>query len=256
MSISYVNKGTIGDGTGNVSPTNVPYPASLVTGNKLQLVVQSGSTSNLVASTPSGWTAVGNILGGDPATYGPFAGPRNVVVFERIVDGSEGANVAVSWDSAGGGGAEFQGQIHQWSMTGSSWATTAFVTGEDTSVGNGAASYDVTSSGSLAAASGDALAVFSGLGNAAFLGSPALTMTGLTLGSVTEQESAVQAGGRGGMEYVTAQVTAGTATVAARLVANNMGDAAGGATIFMRLREVSGGGGGAAVSNLMMLGVG
>lgn len=256
MTITYVNKGTPADGTGNASPTTVDYPASLVTGNKLQLVVQTGSTTNLVASTPSGWTLVGNILGGDPATYGPFAGPRNVAVFERIVDGSEGSNVSVSWDSAGGGGAEMQGQIHQWSMTGSSWATTTYVTGEDTSVGNGAASYDVTSSTSLTAASGDAIAVFTGLGNAALLGSPALTMSGLTLSSVTEQESRVQAAGRGGMEYVTAAVTAGSATVAARLVANNVGDPAGGATIFMRLREVTGGGGGSAPSNLMLLGIG
>jgi hypothetical protein len=255
LTISYVNKGAIGDGTGNVSPTNVPYPASLVTGNKLQLIVQSGSTSNLVASTPSGWTFVGNILGGDPAAYGPFAGPRNVAVFERTVDGSEGANVAVSWDSAGGGGSEFQGQIHQFSKTGSSWAATAFVTGQDTSVGNGAASYDATSSSSLAAASGDFLTVVTGMGNAALLANPALTMTGLTLGSVTEQESAMQAGGRGGIEYVTAEVTAGSATVAIRIVADNMTDAAGGASVFTRLREVSGGGG-TPVSNFMLLGVG
>lgn len=84
------------DISASVSTQNIPLPAGHVSGDYLMLVVIIDS--NFHGITPSGWTFLGRSDAGN-STGG--TAPADLAVYQRIDNGSLGANVAMSFSTSG-----------------------------------------------------------------------------------------------------------------------------------------------------------
>lgn len=110
--LSIVNR--ITSGASNANPAVVSLPASLVNGN--WLVLAMGYAQNASQTTPSGWTLVG------VANAGATGSNREVTVFKKQSDGTEGSTVSVTQTgTASGWGAtvwQFSGAVGTVTMAG------------------------------------------------------------------------------------------------------------------------------------------
>lgn len=230
MAISYIGVGALSQGTTSITPA---FPAGATSGRLGVLQLMSGHPDDSIPSTPSGWTLVDTLSGGG-GTFGSGTGPRRLTWFVRVLTGTETAPTVTL---PTGTGAVLAGRIHVLSRSAGldwRWAATS---GEDTSSGTG---FSAAAASTLTWAVGDFTLIGYALPvSTASLTAEAITATGVTFGTVTEQaDDQITSGNAGRLAAATASVTAGPGTqiptVAATAAAATTGVAGA-----LRLREAS-----------------
>jgi hypothetical protein len=230
MAISYIGVGALSQAAASITPA---YPAGATAGRLAVLQVVSGHPSDSVPTTPSGWQSAGTFSGGG-GTFGAAAGPRRLTFFTRVLLGSDAAPTT---QLPAGTGALIAGRIHVLSRSaGTGWRwTTAF--GEDTSSGTG---FSVAAATALTWAVGDfALIGYALPVSTASLTAEAVTATGITFGTVTEQaDDSLTTGNAARLAAATGSVSSGTGTQAPTVTAT-LAAAATGVAGALRVREAS-----------------
>ena len=229
MTISYGSTGTLATHTDTITPTVVGSA-----GNLAILQVVSGHPSDSVPSTPSGWTLIGSSSGGG-GTFASSAGPRRLTFFARVLLGSDGNPTTAI--PAGSTGSLIAGRIVSLSRTaGTGWRWAASF-GDDQTSGTAFAAAGGTA---LSWKAGDTAVIGYGVAsNADSFSAEAITVTGVTFGTLTERADAAVTTGYGtSVALATVAVSSGTATLAPSLVAT-LASASTGIAGVVRVREAS-----------------
>lgn len=230
MSISYIAVGALSQAATSITPA---FPAGATVGRLGILQLVSGHPDDSIPSTPSGWTLVDSFSGGG-GTFGSGTGPRRLTWFARVLTGTESAPTTAL---PTGTGSVIAGRIHVLSRsagTGWRWAVSS---GEDTISGT---SFSVTAATALTWATGGfALIGYALPVSTASLTAEAITATGITYGTVTEQaDDQITSGNAGRLGAATASVTAGSGTQAPTLAATAAAATTGVAAV-LRIREAT-----------------
>lgn len=211
------------------------YPAGITTRSALILLVgQKPTTANGgTVTTPSGWTLLGSITGGNDGdtggyttTLGADTGNTNLLAYAKdTVTSSESGTLTVT---VGGNNVAWAAIIRLQSSDDCTWAF-AVGTGKDTSAGNVS-----IATGSMAVAAGDhliaAMVIPTDVTTPSQFSAQALSQTGTTFGTVTEiAEPDSTAGNDIGGFIVEAPVSSGSGSGAVTLTAT-----AGGTTTNVR----------------------
>ena len=231
MAISYIAVGALSTHADTITPA---YPAGATVGRLAVLQVVSAHTDDSIPSAPSGWTLIES-LGGTSGVFGVGTGPRRLTFFARVLLGSDATPTTKI--PSGTTGSLVAGRIHVLSRsagTGWRWASS---TGEDTSSGTGFSAVTTTA---LTWAAGDFVILGYGLPlSTASLSAEAITATGITFGSVTEQsDDSITDGHDARMASATCSVSSGSGTQAPT-VAATLSSATIGVAGVLRLREAS-----------------
>ena len=231
MAISYIAVGALSTHADTVTPA---YPAGATVGRLAVLQVVSAHTDDSIPSAPSGWTLIDS-LGGTSGVFGVGTGPRRLTFFARVLLGSDATPTTKI--PSGTTGSLIAGRIHVLSRsagTGWRWASS---TGEDTSSGTGFSAVTTTA---LTWAAGDFVILGYGLPlSTSSLSAEAVTATGITFGSVTEQsDDSITDGHDARMASATCSVSSGSGTQAPT-VAATLSSATIGVAGVLRLREAS-----------------
>ncbi|MYR84092.1 hypothetical protein GTY41_03815 [Streptomyces sp. SID685] len=198
------------------------------------LQVVSGSAADNTPSTPSGWILAGSASGGG-GTFGASAGPRRLTWFVRVLAGSDTAPTTAI--PSGTTGSLITGRIITLTRTaGTDWRWAATF-GDDQTSGT---SFSATGTTSLTWQSGDWALIGYGVASSAdSYSAEAVSVTGVTFGTVTERaDSAVTTGYGATAALATAAATAGTATLGPTITAT-LGAASTGIAGVLRVREAS-----------------
>jgi hypothetical protein len=231
VTISYIAVGALSQNATTITPA---YPAGATVGRLAVLQVASGSPTDSVPSTPSGWTAVDSFSGGG-GTFGSGTGPRRITWFARVLLGSDATPTTII---PTGTGSVIAGRIHVLSRsagTGWRWGDTF---GDDQVSGTG---FSAACSTAVTWTTGDFALIGYGIaGSGSTFSAEAITATGITFGTVTEQsdDQITSIGNHEGMASATATVTAGTGTQAPTVTATLSAAAIGVASV-LRVREAS-----------------
>jgi len=231
MAISYVAVGALSTHADTITPA---YPAGATVGRLAVLQVVSAHQDDSIPSAPSGWTLVES-LGGTSGSFGVGTGPRRLTWFTRVLLGSDATPTTKI--PSGTTGSLVAGRIHVLSRsagTGWRWASS---TGEDTTSGTGFSAVTTTA---LTWAAGDFAVLGYGVPlSTASLSAEAITATGITFGSVTEQsDDSITDGHDARMASATCSVSSGSGTQAPT-VAATLSSASIGVAGVLRLREAS-----------------
>jgi hypothetical protein len=237
---SYNARGAAANVTTSSGSLNVNYPSmtGATSATALYLVVTGRhNTANTAFTVPSGWTLVDELEGGT-GTWAADAGTRRAAVYRKdTVTGSESGTIAVS---IGGTTAStvYASIVRVDPPAGYVIQQTA-TDGADTSAGT---AVSITAGGTLTYNAGDLILVAhaSPSDTGGVVGSPSLTATGTTFGSLTSRASIAVTGGNDHRHVIyTASVTdAGSAaapTFAYTASGTNSGNASGPA-VFVRIR--------------------
>ncbi|WP_416976724.1 hypothetical protein [Streptomyces sp. T028] len=230
MAISYIAAGALSQAATSITPA---FPAGATSGRLALLQVVSGHPDDSIPSTPSGWTLLESFSGGG-GTFGSGTGPRRLTWFVRILTGTEAAPTT---SLPTGTGSVIAGRIHVLSRSaGISWRWAAS-SGEDTTSGT---AFSAAGASALTWAAGDFAVIGYALPvSTASLTAEAITATGITYGTVTEQaDDQITSGNAGRLAAATASVTAGSGTQAPTLAATAAAATTGVAGVI-RLREAS-----------------
>lgn len=228
MGISYGSSGALASGTSSVTPA---YPGGAVAGQLAVLQVVSGHPSEVVPSTPSGWTRAGTLSGGG-GTFGLNTGPRRLTWFVRVLTGGDAAPT-VSIPAATG--SVIGGRISVLTRSaGVGWLwSTSF--GEDTTSGTG---FSAACADTVTLRPGDfCLLGYAWNTQTASTTARAVTASGVTFNTATSHLGDAITGGDGArLTMAESSVTSGTAastpTVTTTLTAAGTGVAG-----VLRLRE-------------------
>lgn len=219
------------DGT-SVAPS---YPANITVNSGLALVVyQKPNTANGgTCTTPSGWTLVGSITGGNDGntggyttTLGADTGNMNIYVYTKdTVSGTESGKLTVTVSDNEICGAAI---IRLQASDTATWSW-AIATGKDTSAGNVS-----IATGNLAITSGDVviggMAIPTDVTTPSQFSAHALSQTGTTFGTVSEiSEADTTTGNDMGGYLIQAAVSSGSGSGAVTMTAT-----AGGTTTNVR----------------------
>jgi hypothetical protein len=150
-------------------------------GDRLVLAVVTRSESPTV-TTPTDWTALGNVSGAGSGTFGADAGGARVSLFYRDVTATMTGTVTVAVSSLSN--QVSIGQMFTLSKPASgTWATPTMTGGGDTTAGT---DWSVTGAASLGFGSGDVVLAVSGVNTDAptAVASPTLSASGVTFGTV------------------------------------------------------------------------
>ena len=230
MAISYIAVGALSQAAASITPA---FPAGATTGRLAVLQVVSGHPDDAIPSTPSGWGLVESVSGGG-GTFGSGTGPRRHTWFTRVLNGTDSAPTTVL---PTGTGSVIAGRIHVLSRSAGAGWRWASSSGEDTSSGTG---FSTAAASALTWAVGDfALIGYALPVGTASLTAEAITATGVTYGTVTEQaDDQITSGNAARLAAATVSVTAGPGTQAPTLAATAAVATTGVAGV-LRLREAS-----------------
>lgn len=229
MAIALVGHGAWSAGTTSVSPAK---HASTAAGH-MQILQVGCKPFNATINTPNGWNLVSGTDGANGSTAsGIDTGSVRWATFWRIFVGGD-TDPTVSITS---GNVALAAIISFSKLAGTTWATPVGAKGSDTSSGTG---FSLTMDANPGVQAGDMLQCFGVLpGNNATFGSPTLTITGCTIGTVVDNTEGATAQGDD-LESCTshAPCTAGTASAAAVAGWTLSANQTGGGSIT-RLREI------------------
>ncbi|HEY9251765.1 MAG TPA: hypothetical protein VIP06_03820 [Nocardioides sp.] len=231
MTISYGAVGALATATASITPA---MPTGVAADQLAVLQVVSAHTNDSIPSTPSGWTLVGSASGGG-GTYGAGTGPRRLTFFTRVLLGGDAAPTTAL--PAGDANSLLAGRVFRLSRSAGAGWRWGMAFAEDTSSGTG---FSAVSAATLTWAAGD----FAMLGYAlpvstSALSAEAITASGVTFGTVTEQaDDSVTTGHDARFGTATASVSSGSGTVAPT-VAATLSSAATGEAGVLRIREAS-----------------
>jgi hypothetical protein len=231
MTITLTSTGALASNATTITPA---YGTGVAAGRLAVLTVTSGSPTESIPSTPSGWTLVDSISGGG-GTFGSGTGPRRVTWFVRVLLGSDAAPTTVI-PTATGTYLAGRIQILQRSAgTGWRWFDSE---GSDTSSGTG---FAAVCNSAVTWAVGDFVVMgYAVPVSTATFSAEAVTATGVTFGTVTEasDDQITALGNKGSMAIATCSVTAGPGTQIPT-VAATLSAAGTGAAGLVRFREAS-----------------
>lgn len=205
MTIGLRNSGAWSSGSTSVSPS---LPASPAAGDRMVLFVASKPYS-VTINTPTGWTQIGTQQTNGSSAAGIDTGSVTWAVFYRDwQSGDTAPSVSIT------GGNVSLACIHGFTKTEASWDTTTAYFGSDTSTNTNYSATVASSSGNIKG--NDYLAHFTVIaGNNATFGSPTITATSATIGTVTEDpasEGSTATGNDLEASCATAPVTSGTSS--------------------------------------------
>ncbi len=235
MAIAFGTAGAVANGTTSLS---VAYPTSIAAGDLLVLyVINKYPTNN--PSTPAGWVLPTNGQGnGGNGSAGVSSGNVYSTIYVRIADGTETGNLAVTITS----GNSALGKISRFTKSSTkSWewacANGAFNTGNS-------ASWSATMGTDPGIAANDYLNVLSGTNVAAPVFSlEAIAATGCTFGALTERNDTQTSNGDDCHIVITEHpVSTGPSTAAAvytMTASATVTNGPAGASVLLRLREVT-----------------
>ena len=232
----------------NVTSTTtvtVSYPSMTGANSSTALYLIATGRSNTAATefaiTGGGWTNIGTLEGGT-GTWGADAGTRRVTVFRKdTVTGSESGTVTLTL--AGTTANTLYGSIVRVDAPAAGYTLTqSVVSGADTSAGT---AVSITASSTLDYAANDLILVChaSPSDTGGVVGSPSLTASGSTFGSLTSRASIAVTGGNDHRHVVYSAVVTAAGSAAAPVFAytasgTNSGNASGPA-IFVRIRSTA-----------------
>jgi len=229
MSIGNRTPGAWASGSTSVAPA---LPASPAVGDMMLLFVGCKPYTATI-NQPTGWTRSGTQQTSGSTASGTDTGSVTWSVFYRQYQSGDSApTVSIT------NGNVALGVIHGFSKTTSNWITPVAYFGSDTSSGTGYSATASGSSGNLTA--GDALLHATVIaGNDATFGTPTITATSATIGTVTESpstEGSTTTGNDLEASSATAAVTAGTSSADA-VCGWTLSVAQTGGSVLVRLRE-------------------
>ncbi len=232
--VAFGSSGNVARGTTSLS---VPYPAGIVAGDLLVLVVGNKYPTN-GPSTPSDWTLAGRGSGG-LGSPGGDSGQVYSTIFVKEVAGNESGNLALTITSANTSMARM---FRYTKASGTAWDFAA-TTGSD-NVAN--TTWSIVGASNPGITSGDMIIVGSALnGNRVTSWTESISASGATFGATTErQDSASGTGNDMGLIVSEHPVTGGTATVVPTYTmagANGSANSTSptGAAVILRIREVT-----------------
>ncbi len=248
MTISIEGTGTLATHTDSITPS---FPAGDPTAGRLAVLqVVSGHPDDdpsgditIEPFTPTGWDIAGSVVNADPATptgtYGVDDGPRRLTWFVKVLDGNE--SDPTTFIDAGGTDSFIAGRIMTFSRsTGTVWRYIASIgadivdsTAFSTTGGNVACSPDLTFST-------DDLCVLGYAVNddTSALSAEAISATGVTFGTVTEQvDDAITTGADARLGIATCFVTSGSTTAATPEPSATLAVAGSGPLGVLKIRE-------------------
>lgn len=223
---------TPGAWAGSITAVIPDLPATLAAGDRMLLFVGCKPYSATIVE-PAGWTRIGTQQTNGTVANGVDTGSVAWTVFYRDwVSGDAAPSVSVT------SGNVALACIHAATKTAASWDTTTAYFGSDTTSD---AAYSITASGSSGnITNGDGLIHFTVLaGNNQTLGTPTITATGATIGTVTESPTTAGINNLGNdlaASSASALVTAGTSTADA-VCGWTLSGAQTGGSALVRLRE-------------------
>jgi hypothetical protein len=213
----------------------VPYPASIVIGDPLVLLVGTKPFSATIA-TPAGWQALGEITNGSTA-MGVDTGSVKMAAFARMAAGGESGNLTVTITS----GDSSYGVMYRYTKAAGATAQFVAATGTDTTVGT---AWSVTFGSNPGITTGDSIVVGGVYPTDAAntFSASALAATGATFAGISaagHQNPRVTTGNDLGGNTNQCSCTAGPASAAPvwtatqTLATNNAGSA-----VVVRIREL------------------
>ena len=230
MTISLTSVGALSSAAATITPA---YGTGVVAGRLALLTVASGHPTESIPSSPPGWTLIDSISGGGGA-FGAGTGPRRLTWFVRVLLGSDAAPTTAIPSATG---SVIAGRIlilQRSAGTGWRWFDSE---GADISSGT---AFTVTANSAVTWAAGDfAVLSYAVPVSTATFSAEAITATGITFGTVTEQaDDTVATGNAERLVLATGSVTSGSGTqiptISATLSAAGTGTAG-----VIRLREAS-----------------
>jgi hypothetical protein len=239
MAIAYQTPGAFAyDDT--FSPASFAFPAGIVTGNKLLLIVgqKPSFAGGGAVTTPSGWTLVASLAGGGGygATLGADTGNTNLYLYERTADGTETGSLSVVHGSTN----VLWGQILRFSSGTGFWDSVTATTGSDAVAGN----VSIAGATNPGFTTGDmavwAMCIPTDVTTPAQFSAHAITAAGATFGAAVESGEADSTTGNDIGGYIAyATVTAGTSTGVPTFTATAGGTTTNvrGPGVIVRLRE-------------------
>lgn len=238
--ITYQSAGAIAYSAAGGTSVAPGYPASIVEGDLLVLIIgMKPSTANSGSvTTPTGWTAITSLTGagGYGTTLGADTGNTNIFTFFRVAAGGETGTLAVTIGTNNVSWA----QMYRLSNATGGWSV-AGTTGSDTTAGN----VSIAMSADPGVTAGDfilgGMVIPTDVTTPAQFSAQALSQTGITFGTVTEISEPDSTTGNdiGGFTY-SAPVSSGTASAAPTLTATAGGTVTNvrGPGVFIRAREI------------------
>lgn len=240
MSITF---GSAGAAAVGVSSLSVAYPASIAAGDLLILCIASKAPPNS-PTTPDDWTLPSGAQGSGGSGTDGFADEGNVYcsVYVKEAVGDESGSLAVTITSGNGA----IGRMFRYTKAADKTWGYAASNGADNSAGT---SWSATAAGDPGLTAGDMLIVASATNsdNQGPYSAEAVTATGISAwGTVTEQQdSGTNQGSDVAMCVSEHPVSTGTSSappVFTMTATASTANAPTGASVFLRLREVSTGG--------------
>jgi hypothetical protein len=234
--ITFVGSGTVATGTTSCTPG---YPASITAGDLLVLLVSSKYPSN-APSQPSGFsTPTSHQFTGGAGASGVDSGQTTATVFYRIADGTESGTLTVSITSGNCITARIQNLGHSSGAGSAAWDLLGGG-GGDSSAGT---NWTISTLFTDARAADYLIAGSAVNGNSFTFSAPAITATGLTMGTENlriDQSSAQGDDSR--LVISTHPVSSGTVTSGtvsfAMTASGTAGSEPAGSTVWLRVREL------------------
>lgn len=218
----------------NVTSQDVPFPTEAA-GEKLIIFQAIRTSSEDTPSAPSGFALpTGGTVSGGGGSWGFKTGPARAIAWEKTAAGSESGNSTVSWTDSASTATAFMVNL---SGENAGWQTTACSSGTST---GGAIS--VTGGSTIDFEVNDLLiALYAANTNDGVMIAQTLTASGITFDTVTERPSAfgtLQSGGNTvSLAAFSANVTAGSGTVAPAATITWSEGTPAGAMLFIRVRN-------------------
>lgn len=231
------NTGSTATSGSSITPA---WPATVSAGHLGVLIVLS--KRGVTISTPSGWTLDANAeFSGGAGADGGNSGTVKATVFYKVADGSEGGTtVTVSF--SGGTTNVVYGRIGTYTNATGNWDISS-CNGADSAGGN--SNWSATLNRDPGIIANDfMLAIFGCNSSTPTHSAQALTVTGVTFGTLVEQlDSTIASGDTMRLVLCEIPVSSGTSSVAGTYsgtASNNGTNYPAGPVVILRLREVSG----------------
>jgi hypothetical protein len=243
MAISFVSNGTYDASASAGVSVNPTYPAGIVAGQLLVVVLgQKGTaTNNGSVTTPSGWTLVGSLAnGGGYGAQGAGVGNTSIYFYTKVADGTETGTLAITLTN----NQITLAQITNWNTSGNGgWLSSVVVTGQVASTPT--SPMTMTASSAMALQASDML--IAGFATAESVGgrysAHSFAVTGATVGPTTEiAEQFTTIGDDLGVVSAYGRITSGSVSVApswTTTVSSTLTNIRG-SFGFLRLREAPG----------------
>jgi MSHA biogenesis protein MshQ len=235
MSISLIGVGGWATGTTSLS---VAYPTGIQAGDQLVLAICNKYPTNS-PSLPSGWSAPSNSQGtGGAGANGNDSGNVYATIFVKVATGSESGNLTVTITS--GNSAVAQMALYR-KAADKNWENVC-TNGADNTAGT---DWSVTGAANPGITAADRIFTCSAINTDSYsFSSHAISATGVTFGAVQADGSGTNLGQDSYCVITDHEVSAGTASAAPVFTMTASGTASdipAGATVILRMREVSAG---------------